>query len=119
MLKTILPAFKTNGTVHTLKYIEIIGERFTVGTTCITKINEDGPTFGKIKDIFRYDDIHTYFKVQQYDILYFNHYYHAYNVVSNISKSDILNNLEFVLKLPPCSYPVKNEEEFVATRYDV
>ena len=119
ILKTILPAFKTNGTVHTLKYIKIIGKKFTVGTTCITKINEDGPRFGKIKDIFLYDDMHTYFQVQQYDTLYFNHYYHAYNVVSNISKSDILINVELVPKLPPSLYLIKNGEEFVATRYDI
>ena len=105
-------------TVETLKNVQILGKPFSTDTVFISQITSDGPQFGKIRKDFYCDNTHIYFYVQQFDSLFFNHYYHAYNVSSKSNKSDIIN-VDLVPRLPPYLYLAKNNEEFKVTRYDV
>ena len=106
-------------TVQTLKNVQILGKLYSTDAVFISQITSDGPQFGKIRKKFYCDNTYIYFYVQQFDTLFFNHYYHVYNVSSKSNKSDFIINVDLVPRLPSCLYLAKNNEEFIVTRYDV
>ena len=117
-LKRIVPGLRNDASVKLLNSVEIVGKVFSNGIIFISKIADDEPVFGKIKNIFCCDDAHIYFHIHQFHTICFNQYYHAYDVVSNTYDSDVLINTELLPKLPPCVYIIKNNVEMVATKYD-
>ena len=88
-----------------------------VGTIFVSRISEEGPEYGIVKKIFSSDNI--YIQAKELDTLYFNHYYHAYSVSSNVHKPDVLINVDLVPRLPPCLLVIKSKEELVIMRYDI
>lgn len=119
VLQKIFPAVQKNMTVQTLKNVHILGKPFSIDTVFISQIKSDGLQFGKIRQIFYCDNTYIYFHVQQFDTLFFNQYYHAYNVSSKSKKCDVIINVDLVPRLPPCLYLAKNNEEFIVNRCDV
>lgn len=116
--KRLITDIPENTIVTSLKYIEIIGKHFSEGTVLVTKIAEDNPMFGIIKNIFMWNT-NIFFQIKEFDTLYFDHYYHSYQVKSNESNCDIISNVNLIPKLPPCLYIRKNSNEYIATRFDI
>lgn len=75
--KHIITDIPQNTIVTSLKFIEIAGKRFSEGTCLVTKIVGENPKFGVIKNVFKWND-KIYFKIKEFDTLYFDHYYHSY-----------------------------------------
>lgn len=116
--KKLLPNnMPINLSVVTLKYVQILGKKFDVGTFLVTRFTNKGPQFGKIKEIFYCKNI--YFHISEFHTIYFNNYYHAYKVISNTDKPEVLLNVQLVPKLSPCLYVVIEDNEFIATRYNI
>ncbi|KAJ8685014.1 hypothetical protein QAD02_020807 [Eretmocerus hayati] len=107
--------------VVSLKNVNILGKVFCPGTIFVTRMTEQGPIFATLTKIFYADRI--IFCCQEFETLYFNHYYHAYSVSSRSKRPSLALDLDSVPKLPPCLYVSKvfddHEEEFVATRYNI
>ena len=116
-LRKLVPSIKKEMPVVTLKNIEILGKPYSVGTIIAIRISEEGPQFGIVKKIFSCDNI--YIQAKELDTLYFNDYYHAYSVSSNVQKPDVLINVDLVPRLPPCLLVIKSKEELVIMRYDI
>ena len=57
----------------------------------------------------------TYLQLRKSD--YFDSYYHVYKVVCTNVKHVI--NVDLIPRVSPCTYVVKNSEEFISLRYDV
>lgn len=100
-----------------IKYIEILGKKFSDKTVFVTKFNNDGMEFGIVKSIFSYNN-NVYFKTQELRKICFNSYYYAYEVDSNCNNS-VLIEVNSIPRLPPCHFISKHKVEFVATRFDV
>lgn len=112
-----IPHFSSDIPVKTLQNVEILGNKFSVGTTCVTRITENGPQFGVIKTIFYCK--HVYFEAKEFTTVSFNHQYHAFQVQCNTIKPNLLINVDLMPKMPPCLMCKKNNEDFVATRYSI
>lgn len=117
-LKTFIPNISQNVPVSTLKNVKILGRQFSLGTIFVIKICDEGPMFGIIKQIFYINNDNIYFVAQEYETMFFAHYYHAYQVRTKTNASVTLINVNLVPRLPPCQYFAKNENEFIATKYD-
>ncbi|XP_051172571.1 uncharacterized protein LOC127288909 [Leptopilina boulardi] len=118
-LKNLIPNLSSNLRVMTLKNVEILGSNFSEGTVFVTRITEDGPRFGMLKTVFYVEDKCVYFKTKEFETIYFNHQYHAYNVHCDPSRSNLLINAELIPRIAPCLLCTKNGDQFVATRYKV
>ena len=116
--KKLVPHIPDNVAVVTLKYVLLLNKKFSAGTVCVTRIDEDGIKFGLIKKLF-YLNNNVYLQIQEYHTLYFNSFYHAYNIDSKTENSHIVVNLNLLPKVPPCLMVIKNNENLVATRYDI
>ncbi|XP_043464098.1 uncharacterized protein LOC122499689 [Leptopilina heterotoma] len=116
-LKNLIPNLSSNVKVMTLKNVEILGSNFSEGTVFVTRIAENGPQFGMLKTVFYVNDKTIYFETSEFKTIYFNHQYHAYNVQSDPSKSNLLINAELIPRITPCLLCTKKGNEFVATRY--
>ena len=117
-LKILFLTMSDDALVTIFKNIDILGKTFSAGTIFVTNIDQTGPCFGKLKRIFSYENC-VYLQAEQFETLYFNHYYYAYNVMSNVDKPDVIINIDAILRTSPCIYVHKNQEEFIASRYDL
>lgn len=117
-MKKLVPQIQIDTPVSSLKYIEILGKRFSARTVFVSRIETEGIRFGLVKKILLFNN-NVYFHAKEFDTICFNHSYHAYHVHSNSNKPDLLINIELLPKTPPCLLITKNKDEFVATRYDI
>ena len=100
-----------------LKYINILDKKFSAGTICVSNISETGVQFGILKNLFLIDS-QVLIYIQEYETIYFNTKYYAYSVNTETNKSLLIHIKDF-LRFPPCQFIIKNNEEFIATRYDL
>lgn len=96
-----------------------MGKPFTIGTILVTRTTETAPQFGKVKNIFYCGNKDVYIHAKQFETSYFNHYYHAYEVYSNIDKKNMLINVDLLPRLPLYLLLEKNGEELISCRYDL
>lgn len=108
--KNLIPNLPNDVSVITLQNVEILGNKFSVGTVFVTRITEDGPQFGVIQTIFYCKNV--YFETKEFTTIYFNNQYHAFNVHSNPSKPNLLINVDLIPKVPPCLLCKKKNENF-------
>lgn len=97
--KNLIPNLPNDMSVITLQNVEILGNKFSVGTVFVTRITEEGPQFGVIKQIFYCKNV--YFEAKEFTTIYFNHQYHAFSVHSNTSKSNLLINVDLIPRVSP------------------
>lgn len=105
-----------NETIITLKSIQIVGKNIRSGTVIVTRIINGNPRFGTVKEIFLFGDI--FVLVDEFETLYFSHYYHAYEVSSKTMKP-VLVNAKLIPRIPPCLYVFKTIGEFISTRFNL
>ena len=100
-----------------LKYIEIIGKKYTENTIFFHGFKEDKILFLQLRNIYVIDEeifLHTH----SLTTLDFNDNYHAYEVeISALSQELIPINK--IYRVPPCLFVKKDCRYYVAMRYDL
>ena len=103
--------------LSTLKYINILDKKFSAGTICVSNISETGVQFGILKNVFLIDS-QVLINIEEYETIYFNTKYYAYSVNIETNKNLLIYIKDF-FRFPPYQFMIKNNEEFIATRYDL
>lgn len=116
-LETKIPNLSKNIPAMTLKNVEIVGNTFCAGTVIVTRITEEGPQFGIIKNIFYCNNV--YFEIEEFETICFNHHFHAYEVQFSLNKPKSLINIDFTPRTSPCLLCIKKNSQFIATRYSL
>ncbi|XP_051165298.1 uncharacterized protein LOC127284058 [Leptopilina boulardi] len=116
-LKNLIPTLPDGVPTYTLKEIEIFGKKISKGTVIVSRISEDGPTFGKVKNIFHCKNV--YIEIEEFETLYFNHHFYAYCVQSIMNSPILLINVDLIPRITPCLFVEKLEDEFIATRFEI
>lgn len=111
-LQRLITYIPEDSIVMSLKFVEILEKRFSEGTVIITKIMNELSMFGLIKKVFKWNN-KLYFQVQEFDTVFFDNYYHSYQVNSNGSNCDILINVKLIPILPSCLYIKKRVESIL------
>lgn len=116
-LKNLISTLPDGVPTYTLKEIEILGKKISKGTVIVSRISEDGPTFGKVKNIFHCKNV--YIEIEEFETLYFNHHFYAYCVQSIMNLPILLINVDLIPRITPCLFVEKLEDEFIATRFEI
>ena len=98
--------------------IEILEKPFSQGTVFVAEITDSGPTFTILKNIFLIDE-KIYFHAEIFQTCYFDNFYHAYNVITDINMSEKMIDLNYLPRLPPCILVQLKESDLVVCRYDL
>lgn len=91
---------------------------YSKGTIINTEVNDNGPQFGKIKQIYIADN-NIYLVISNLNVLYFEKHYHAFKVLDN-DAADVVRHIN---ELPNNDYSAIMtkilSDFYVATRYDL
>lgn len=117
LLEKSIPTLHNELPVFTLKSIQVLGRKISAGTVILSRISENGPQFGIIKNIFHCKNV--YLQLEELETVYFHHYFHAYCVQFVDNPTNILINVEIIPRSPPCLLITKSANKFVATKYDI
>lgn len=117
IFRTLISNLPDGVPVSTFKDIEILGNKISKGTIIVTRILEDGPTFGSIKNIFHCKNI--YLEIEEFETLYFHHHFYAYCVQPVENQSRLLINVDLIPRTSSCLLVENLENKFVATRFNI
>lgn len=115
-IRNIISTGSKNFNSQSYSWLEVNGKTFHKDDVFVSEIKEE-PTFARIENIYKIKN-DFYFYAKKFDNLFFDTYYHAYQVDLN-TKDFILINVDFIPKIDPCILVNRNSESYIVTRYDL